>query len=165
MRRDLVVASVAILAAIAGALVGGFATYLGTRSVEEARTDAAARGVARVLQTQLSHVDIGLRVMLENDQLARREEAYTIDLPIEEEQLLAANVSADAWVSVVNGLGTLELFLGLDSLPFKRAELGTPVPLGPDLEFAVRNTHRAVMGAEDALTSLSGITPLREQIG
>jgi hypothetical protein len=49
-KSNLTVAVIAALAAIAGAAVGGFATYFGNHELQTAEARAAARGAARVLQ-------------------------------------------------------------------------------------------------------------------
>jgi hypothetical protein len=77
LRRELMVACVAVIAALAAS----FGTYLGAQKVEASKTAAAARGAARVLQARLSSVDIRLRYMLGHDLPVARDDTFVIDLP------------------------------------------------------------------------------------
>lgn len=144
--------------AVIAALGASFAAYLGARAVEDSKTDAAARGVARVLQARFSSADIRLQFMLENDRLVARDETFIIDLPIDDEELIASNLSADQWERVVTGLAELRLFRSANNLDFRRAEAGLSASLSKDMRAFVRRTHEAVARAYAGLAPLSGIS-------
>jgi peroxiredoxin family protein len=50
----LAVAVIAATAAVAGAAVGGFATYFGNHELQTSEANAAARGAGRVLQADFT---------------------------------------------------------------------------------------------------------------
>jgi hypothetical protein len=77
---------------------------------------------------------------------------------IEDEELIASNVSADEWERVVTGMEALRLILSLEAFPFRWAEAHHLVPLDPYLKGVVKRTHRAVARAGEALASLSEIS-------
>lgn len=154
LRRELLVACVAVIAALAAS----FGAYLGAQEVEESKTATAARGTARVLQARFSSVDIRLRYMLGHDRLVARDDTFVIDLPIDDEELIASNVSADEWERVVTGMEALRLVLSLDTVSFQRADAHLLIPLDPYLRGVVKRTHRAIARADVALASLSGIS-------
>ncbi|MEA2493947.1 MAG: hypothetical protein QOJ29_1858 [Thermoleophilaceae bacterium] len=99
-RRDLLVAAIAALAAILGAGAGGFAAYLGNRSLEDSKSEAVARGAARVLQAQFRSVDVRLTAMLDRGRLYPVDEAFNIGRSDDDQQAIAGTslaTSGNVW--------------------------------------------------------------------
>jgi hypothetical protein len=95
------VAIIAAAAAIAGALVGGIATYAGNQAIlgeqldrEERKQKIAARGVGRVYAEQIRSADIALRYDAENGRWAGKNQLSSFELPaLEDRRLIQSRLS------------------------------------------------------------------------
>ena len=155
--RTLTVAVITAAAAILGAGVGAMATYYGDHHLQEEQSKAAARGVARVLTAQLAGAMARLDLALEKDQLILPDSASAVTLPTDDEQLLAANLDADAWTKVASALVGLQIEQEVNepntlNMPALEAEAGRTVPLDPRM----RELNESVLeGLNDAIEAMA----------
>ena len=151
------VAAVTALAAIAGAAVGGFVTYQGDRSLQAERSQVAARGAARVLQSEFLSAAVRLEVELEQKRLIVPDGSTAVKVSTEDQELIAANLGSSAWATVAAAEGGLEQEILADSgrdMAVLRARAGLSVPLvGPHLHIE-KNTLNALLQAARALQPL-----------
>lgn len=153
--RNLTIAVITAMAAILGAGVGAGATYYGNRSLQEEQSEAAARGVARVLSSQLAAAQGRFEAALIGNYLVLPETATSVSLSTRDQQLLAANLDSDAWDKV--SLAFLHLQIERRetepsplNMPALEAQSGRRVPLSPrmrELDEAVRNSLRDAIEA------------------
>jgi hypothetical protein len=104
MPGEVRVAMIAAVAAVAGALVGGVATYAGNQALfgqqldrEERQQKIAARGVARVYAEQIRSADLGLRYDAKNGRWPGRNQLSFFELPVlEDRRLIQSQLSPKA---------------------------------------------------------------------
>jgi hypothetical protein len=150
---------VAALAAILGAAVGGYVTYEGDRALQKERSLTAARGAARVLQSEFLSAEVRFQVELAQKRLLAPDRLTSISVSSEDQQLIATNVSGNAWAEVAAAKGVMqqEQEAGADTRDesMLRARAGLVVPLaGPHLEIE-QSTLRALEQGAMALDPLT----------
>ena len=157
------IAVITALAAIFGAAVGGAATYLGNRSLQQSQNHDAARGAARVLQAEFVNATTSIEVELKEQRLiVFAPSLSTINISEEDEKLIASNVSASAWDHIAAAEAVLEEEAAArasnSNVEMLKARAGLHVPLqGPSRQFA-QSAFRTLAGADEALKELSGTT-------
>jgi hypothetical protein len=157
---NLTVAVIAAAAAIAGAGVGGFATYLGNHELQTSEDHAAAKGSARVLQGDLASTATRIEVELTKHRYLAIGAQSSIAISTEDEKEIAANVSAQTWDRVAaaklmiqdeqessNELGDIEVLEARKHLPV--------ILKGARLHFEESSLH-AIQQAVAALKELTG---------
>lgn len=146
----------AIAAAVLGALAGGWATYLGNRSLQQGQSKAAARGTARVLSSQFEQTYSRLAYMLRERKLApANASAPAIELSIEDQKLLASNLTPGQWVAVAEAIAEIRRETSADSTATSRARAGFDVPLAPDDAAQVERIAGSVKDGMAALYPLA----------
>jgi hypothetical protein len=132
----IIVALIAAMAAVVGALAGGFATYLGNKSLQETQSRSVAVGVARVLQTRLLLGESRFQIMLDTGILLPPDPGIGQIIPsTQDEETLASNLNAGDWNKVSVALSVYELFTEravLGDSAAQQAGSGLRVPLGRD---------------------------------
>jgi hypothetical protein len=151
------IALIAAGAAIFGALAGGWATYLGNRALEREQSRAAARGTARVLQAELTSVDVRLSAMLEARQMFRPDPGPSVSLTLDDRKLIAANLSAADWSAVATALAVIHREAGVDLDEKQRAIAGLQVRLDTADMGYYEDTARIVRQGIQALEHLTGV--------
>src|ERR1700727_972375 len=94
---SLTVAVIAAVAAVAGAAVGGFATYFGNHEIQSSEAHAAAKGAARVLQGDFASVATRIEVELSRHRFIVPLDQSVITISSEDEKQIAANVGPTTW--------------------------------------------------------------------
>lgn len=155
-RLAVLVATIAVVAAVLGALAGGTATYLGNRALEKGKSRDAARGAARVLQSRLGSARFRFELMLKQDRLLAVDDALRISLPLEDSKLIATNLNVAQWATVADSLAGLGIFATRDDRDARRASAGLVVRLDPDYRDLLRDTLAGVQRAYVALEPLAG---------
>jgi len=141
--------------------VGAAASYYGNRHLQEEQSRATARGIARVLTTQLLTTQARLELSMEENRLILPDPASTVSLSTDDEQLLAANLDADSWTSVTLGL-LEERFEQEESepstlnMPALEANAGRRVPLSRRRRERDQSIVKSLQGAIEALEPLAG---------
>jgi hypothetical protein len=107
--RNLTIAAIAFFAAIAGAVIGGFATYFGNRTLQDEQSRATAKGIARVLESQLTDSEPRLQLALKERRVIVPEAISPVGLGLKDEELLASNLSSDGWTKVAETISGLSL--------------------------------------------------------
>jgi hypothetical protein len=107
--RPLTLAAIAFLAAITGAAVGGLATYLANRALQHEESHATAKGIARVLESQLIDSEPRLQLSIEERRVIVPEALPPVHLGQSDEELLASNLSPAAWSRVAETISGLSL--------------------------------------------------------
>jgi hypothetical protein len=107
--RTLTVAAIAAIAAIAGGGVGALVNYYGNRSLQSDQSRATARGIARVLESQLMNAEPRLELALREKRVIVPEATSAVSLGIDDEELLASNLSPDGWTEIATALSGLQL--------------------------------------------------------
>ncbi len=158
--RNLTVAVIAALAAIAGAGIGAFATYYGNRSLQRDQSHATARGIARVLSSEFLNAEPRLEVALREDRLILPESTEVVVLNTGDEELLASSLSSAAWTQVATTLSSLALERqalspGAGNWDVLEAKVGRRVPLSKPLRSLDLSLLRGLRRSVDALRSLS----------
>lgn len=106
-------AVVPAVAALLGAAVGGFFSYVGVMSTEDARTDREvrqerilARGAARLLINEYYSSGIYLQTILDSGVTLPVDEKFKITLSWEDQRRIASAMTAKGWnqVALTNGL-------------------------------------------------------------
>jgi hypothetical protein len=116
---NIVVALIAAASAIAGAAVGGFATYETDRSLqdqqvqrEEARQATAARAIARLMMSEYEDDADQLRYMIGTGEYAPeiyRARTFVSHIGQEERKLLAGRLSEREWVDLSEAAREVEI--------------------------------------------------------
>jgi hypothetical protein len=158
--RNLTVAVIAAVAAIAGAGVGAFATYYGNRSLQRDQSRATVRGIARVLSSQFMNAEPRLEVALREDRLILPEPTEVVVVNTGDEELLASSLSSAAWTEVANTLSSLALERqalspGAGNWDALEAKAGRRVSLSTPLRSLDQSLLRGLRRSVDALKSLS----------
>jgi hypothetical protein len=157
-RLTVLVAVIAVVAAAGGAIAGGVASYWGNRSLEGAKSLAAARGTARVLQAQLRSVDVRLVTELQHNRLMPIDSAYDVGLSQEDRKLIAVHLSARDWQKVASALAAVDLYAGGEPDDAqRRANARQLVVLDEQRRSYVKSTSRIVKDGAGGLSSLAGI--------
>jgi hypothetical protein len=159
--RNLTVAVIAAVAAIAGATIGAFATYYGNRSLQRDQSHATARGIARVLSSQFMNAEPRLEFALREDRLILPEPDEVVVLDTSDEELLASSLSSAAWAEVAATLSGLALERqlldpGAGSWDVLEADAGRRVSLTKPL----RGLDRSLLG--ELRRSVQGLRSLSE---
>lgn len=143
-----------IVAGSVGAAVGGCGAYLGSKALDDRSSHAAARGVARVLQSQLASAGIRFKWAIKNRRYVDpADPALRIQLGIGDQKLIASSTSAEEWASVASSLASLQLANALLSYP-----VPPNAPATDEVIASYVGTVRALDDADRALTSLTGIS-------
>jgi hypothetical protein len=154
--RDYGPAVLAIAAAVLGALAGGWATYLGNRSLQHGQSEAAARGTARVLSSQFEQTYSRLVYMLRERRLTPANSSVpVIELSIEDQKLLASNLTPGQWVAVAEAIAEIRRETSADSIDTRRALAGFDVPLALDDAAQVKRIAGSVRDGMVALQPLA----------
>lgn len=90
-------AAIAAVAAVAGAAVGGIATYLGDYELQESQSHSAAKGAARVLQGDFVGAASRMEIEVAKHRYFAPPTEPVITIDVEDEKEIAANVSAPTW--------------------------------------------------------------------
>lgn len=159
---NLAVAVIAATAAVAGAAVGGFATYFGNHELQTSEAHTAARGAGRVLQADFARAATRIEVELEKHLYIAPDLQPAITISAEDEKEIASNVNARTWNHIsaaklvlqdeqesVANTGSVEVLLA-------RAHRSVALQ-GPRMRFE-RSTLSALDGAVAALKELTGTT-------
>jgi hypothetical protein len=157
---NLTVAIIAALAAIAGAAVGGFATYFGNHELQESAAHAAAKGAARVLQGDLASIATRIDIELSQHRYLAIGAQSAITISAEDEKEIAANVSARTWDHIASAKLVVqdeqESSNELGNIEVLEARKHLPVTLkGARLHFE-ENSFQALREAVSALKELTG---------
>lgn len=152
----MLVAVIALIAGIGGAVAGGVGSYLGNRSLERTKSHAAARGSARVLTSRMTSAGLHLQLMLQQKRLLPIDSAFRISLPLEDAKLIATNVTADQWAIVADTLAGLEIFATRDDSDARRASAGLDVKLDESGRDELQGTSAGLQRAQAALNPLRG---------
>lgn len=157
--RNLTVAVIAASAAIAGAGVGGLVSYWGNRTLQHDQSTATARGIARVLEAEFVDDEQRLALSLQQGTIIVPNPASTISLSVDNEELLASNLSAKAWTEVSTTLATINLEGGLfessTNVDILKARTGAIAPLGGGLLGIERSLLRELESSVSALRGLA----------
>lgn len=158
--RNLTVAVIAAVAAIAGAAVGAFATYYGNRSLQRDQLRATARGIARVLSSQFMNAEPRLEVALRENRVILPEPAEVVVLNTGDEELLASSLGSAAWGEVATTLSGLALERQVlnpneGSLEVLEAKAGRRVALSEPLRHLDQSLLRELRLSVKDLESLS----------
>lgn len=158
--RNLTVAAIAAVAAIAGATVGAFATYYGNRSLQRDQSRATARGIARVLSSQFMNAEPRLEVALRENRVILPEPAEIVVLNTDDEELLASSLSSVAWTEVATTLSGLALERqamspNTGNWDVLEAKAGRHVPLSKPLRNLDRSLLSGLRRSVKELRSLS----------
>jgi hypothetical protein len=155
------VVAITAAAALLGAAVGGFATYLGNDKLQKSQNHAAARGAGRVLQADFASAATRIEVELERKRFIAPEAESVVRLSTEDEKLIASNVSPEVWNQLASAKAVLQdelATLNSSDREVLEARAHQPVVLqGPRLRFeesALRALDKAVLG----LKTLTGTT-------
>ena len=155
-----VIALISAVAALSGAIVGGVATYLGNKSLQENQSRSVAVGNARVLQARVLQADARLKFMLELHLLLPPDPAVGSLTPsIQDEQSIAANLNPKEWSTIALGLSSYSLFAeadSLDDLDAAEAARGLRVPLDTRHRRMIRSDGSAPQEAAVAFDALTG---------
>jgi hypothetical protein len=155
-RGQYAVGLIAAGAAILGALAGGWVTYLGNRSLDQERSQATARGTARVLQADLMSIDVRLSAMVQARRMFAPDPGLPISLSLDDRKLIATNLTAGEWASVATALAVIRREGAVDVDEKHRAIAGFRVDLdAADLGY-YRDTDRIVRDGIRALEDLTG---------
>lgn len=105
------VAVIAALAAVVGALAGGFATYLGNKNLQESQSRSTAVGIGRVLQQRLELAESRFQLMLDDRQLLPPDPGIGQLVPsTQDEETLASHLGAPEWQAVSVAVSDYTLF-------------------------------------------------------
>ena len=155
------VVAITAAAAILGAAVGGFATYLGNDKLQKSQSHSAARGAGRVLQADFASAATRIEAELERKRFIAPEAESVLRLSTEDEKLIASNVSPEVWNQIASAKAVLQdelATLNSSNLEVLEARDHLAVVLqGPRLRFeegALRALDKAVLG----LKTLTGTT-------
>jgi hypothetical protein len=157
--RTILVALIAALAAVVGALAGGFATYLGNKSLQESQSHSTAVGIGRVIEARLVLAESRFQAMVNNGLLLPPNPGIEQVVPsAQDEETLASNLSAADWTKVSIALADYELFTErgtLGDLAAQQADRGQCVPLGQDRSVVAIDLANVRLAAH-ALIDLTG---------
>ena len=156
-QQQYVVALIAAAAAVVGTIGGGFAAYLGNRSLEQEQSRSAATGVARVLASQLSDVHVRLTAMLNENRVFVPDRGGNVSLPLEDQKLVASNLSISEWQSVSSAISIVRLFneRRREDVDTVAAQAKDREPLSRAFRDYVTSTDEAVEAGYHALTELA----------
>jgi hypothetical protein len=158
-RSDLMVSVIAASAAILGAAAGGVATYLGNHALQSSQVRSVAEGAGRVLQGDFRRAATRIEAELFQHRyyLPGRESTITIDA--QDEEKVAANVSAGTWDHIVAAQLTIqdeqETANSNQEEVLKARAHQVVVLRGNRLTFERASLHNLERAA-DALTELTG---------
>jgi hypothetical protein len=154
------IVAITAAAAVLGAAVGGFASYLGNRELQKSQDITAARGAGRVLQADFTRAASRIEVELSDHQFIAPDLQPLITIDAEDEKQIASNVSARTWDHVAAAKLVIqdeqESGANVGSPEVLAALHHQPVALqGARLHFE-EGTLRALDGAVVALKELTG---------
>lgn len=158
--RTVTIALIAFLAAVAGAAVGGLATYLANRALQDEQSHATAKGIARVLESQFVDAEPRLRLALEQRRVIVPEEVSPIRLDQSDEELLASNLSSEAWARVAETISGLSLEReAMEPSSGNEAALKARAGLHVTLEGPLLKLERSLLGElEECVTALQPLS-------
>lgn len=143
-----------VVAGTVGAAVGGYASYRGSKALDEQSSHAAARGVARVLQSQMHSAGIRFRWAVENRRYVDpADPSLRIHLGIEDQKLIATSTSAASWSAVAACLGSLQTASDAQLSPLSLHGQASDAAIALYV-----GTLRAIDDADKALSHLTGIS-------
>jgi hypothetical protein len=153
-------ALIAAAAAVAGAAVGGFATYFGSYELQKSEMHSAAQGAARVLQGDFAGAAARIEVELTQHRYLAPPAGPVITIDTEDEKQIAANVSANTWDRIVSARLVIrdeqESASNVNNPEVIEARYHLPVILkGARLRFEERS-YRAIDEAAVALREITG---------
>jgi hypothetical protein len=158
--RTLTVASIAFVAAIAGAAVGGFATYLANRTLQSEQSRASAKGIARVLESQLADSEPRLQLALNERRVIVPEAISPVRLDLQDEELLASNLDSEAWTKVAETISGLSLEReAMDPSSGDEAALKARAGLHVTLDGPLLSLERSLLvELEESVTALQSLS-------
>jgi hypothetical protein len=158
--RNLTIAVIAAVSAVVGAAVGGVISYLGNRTLQSNQSAATARGIARVLQAEFGDDEQRLSLSLQQHQIILPNSTSTIELSVDNEELLASNLSPKSWQEVSTALATIslegDLFDSSSNTDILKAHAGIGVPLRGPLLALEKSLLRELETSVNALRPLAG---------
>ena len=157
--RNLTIAVIAAVSAVVGAAVGGVASYLGNRALQNSQSEATAKGIARVLEAEFVDDEQRLTLSLQQRRILMPNSTSTIALSVDNEELLASNLSARSWEDVSTAMATISLegTLFANSNPdILKARAGLQAPLTDGVLDLERSLQRELVAAVAALRPLAG---------
>lgn len=156
----IVVAIIAAVAALGGAISGGVATYLGNKDLQESESQSVAVGNARVLQARIVQADARLKFMLQlNLYLAPDPGVGPLTPSIQDEESIAADLSPEQWSTVAVGLSSYSLFFDAAALHDQDAvdaAHGLDDRLDTQHRRMIEDDNGALQAAARALADLTG---------
>jgi hypothetical protein len=151
---------IAAAAALAGAVVGGAAsglgTYLGNRALTHRSDVHAARGIARVYQGEFFSAGERLHAILDANQLEPPPLHIRFSLDASDRKILASETKPDDWVTLADAEGSLRAFDRAEDFAYKEARKRHQLSLQPFMRRVINENLLAVNDAIDALAPLSG---------
>jgi hypothetical protein len=154
------VAVIAAVAAVAGAAVGGIATYLGEYELQESRAQTAAKGAARVLQGDLAGAAARIEVELTQHRYLAPTSEPVITIDAKDEKEIAANVSAGTWNRIASAKLVIqdeqESASNLSNIEVLQARKHERVALQGARLRSEESSYKAIDGAAVALKEITG---------
>jgi hypothetical protein len=102
------IVAITAIAAVLGAAVGGFATYLGNNQLQNSQNRTAARGAGRVLQADFVNAATRVEFELEYKRYVAPESESVVRISEDDEKLIASNVGASTWNHVAAAKAVLQ---------------------------------------------------------
>jgi hypothetical protein len=162
LNSNLAVAVIAATAAVAGAAVGGFATYFGNHELQTSEAHAAARGAGRVLQADFASAATRIDAELASHRFYAPDLHPPITIDAGDEKQIASNVSAGTWDHIAAAKFVLqdeqETVANMRSPEVLAALHHQPVALQGARQRFEESTLRALDAAVIALKELTGTT-------
>jgi hypothetical protein len=153
------VGAITATAAIFGAAVGGFATYVGNNKLQKSQDRTAARGAGRVLQADFVDAATRIQVELARKRFITPEARSVASVSEEDEKLIASNVSASTWDHIASAKSVVQTELAvLNSSAREVLEARDHLPValtGARLRFE-ESSLQTLSGAIFALKELTG---------
>ena len=88
---------------------GALVNYYGNRALQSDQSQTTARGIARVLESQLVNAEPRLEIALREKRVIVPEATSAVELGINDEELLASNLSPEGWTQIATALSGLQL--------------------------------------------------------
>jgi hypothetical protein len=157
---EIIVALIAASAAIVGALAGGFATYLGNKSLQESQSRSSAVGIGRVVQSRLHLASAEFQTMLNHGALIRPDPGIgQIVSSTQDEETLASNLNVTDWNKVAIALADYELFTELGTQGDVAAQAADSAGAAP---FVGQDRSVVTMDMADARAALHALSDLTD---
>ena len=158
--RNLTIAVIAAVSAVVGAAVGGVASYLGNRALQNSQSEATAKGIARVLEAEFVDDEQRLTLSLQQRRILMPNSTSTIALSVDNEELLASNLSARSWADISTAMATISLegslFTNTSNPDILKARAGLQAPLTNGVLDLERSLLGELVAAVGALRPLAG---------